>query len=219
MQASMKASSKQYLCTDLRLACTLAYAGYRLLRTIDDPLGKTYVFEDPRDTENSGGIAGIVEQYEHGILAISDARGLLELFQEQLAAQKPQRPTQPQSQIQPQIQPPANVGEYELLRATEHIVDPERTWTTHSVSDAMMLKAAGYELLKVEQVNGKSSFRFAYDDGIKPLISKLNNRLLVAELQEIFQASIDIKNAMRDGKRYSAGISTGISGVDVEQRF
>jgi len=193
----------QVIVSDLRLACVLAFAGYRF-KTTSDPLGRQFIFENPEDFANPEGIEGLIREYENGVLPVSDARGLLEIFSEQL-----------QSSQQMGLKH-LNSGKEELL-PTEHQDTEDRTYGTSDLSTAILLTVAGYRFRSASLRDGKTNFLFSWSKGLRDLISKYNSKALVVEPHLWNEAAYAMRDVVRDvnrARQRTVPISLGLSSVD-----
>lgn len=77
---------KQFITSDVNLACLLAFMGYRF-KLKSDPTGYQFLFEDSDITTS-----GILDDYENGV-QVADAKGLLEMKDTFTEEMRPNRRT------------------------------------------------------------------------------------------------------------------------------
>lgn len=170
----------QFFTSDLKLACVLAFAGYKLTRTLSDIQGKQYLFENPGDIDL------LVADYANNIQGVSDAKSLLEIFEEQLNAKPPAATVTMGSGTELL---PANI-------ATQEGHD----WTTKDFNTAILLAYRGNELLNTRVENGRTEFAFAYDDKLTESVSLFNQGRLRVEPRAWAEAGFKVRDAMRKVK-------------------
>jgi hypothetical protein len=175
----------QFITSDLKLATVLAFAGYKMIRTVVDPTGKQFLFENPGDIDL------LVADYENNMQGVSDAKGLLEIFEEQLQSQSGK----------------SNAATAVSAAASEvHPTTREsdgRRWYTKDMRTAVFLHYAGYELLSTDLADAtRTVFWFAHDSELDELIRKFNRRELLVEPQAFHDAGFKVRDAMREAKGF-----------------
>jgi hypothetical protein len=181
----------QFITTDLKLATVLAFVGYKLTRTVVDPQGKQYLFSDPGD------IKDLVADYENNIQGVSDAKGLLEIFEEQSLLGKSNAPSAQKSPVVTR-----SLGEGIELLPTTIETQEGREWTTRDPNTATLLAYRGNELLHTYVQDGRTKFTFSYDDGLTETVSLFNQKKLRCDPQTWILAAYKIRGAMRTAKGY-----------------